>query len=148
MRLQILCGEAMVPLLSCQYTVWPWDVTQEDNRRKFVDWLSELGMSDVRDTILMQNKADYPLLVLIYKERSTYQVAGMCRGHDITSDCVEKVMACLDQYQLVKTRDLQEEQSRMERQQIRQEQVDEYEKSKAIDRARQQEQERKRNEEM
>ncbi|CAD5210415.1 unnamed protein product [Bursaphelenchus okinawaensis] len=138
----VLCSETASALLNCQYVLWAWDVTQEDNRNKFRDWVTELGLTEVGDQIRMHVKEDYPLLMLITKDRSTYSVVHFCQGFDNPTDCVEKIMQTLDSYQLIKNKEQAEETSRREREQIRQEQVDAYEQSKAIDRARQQEQER------
>lgn len=66
----------------------------------------------------------------------------------MAENVMEKLMTCLDTFQEIKSRVAVEEQQRLEREAIRQEQVDEYEKSKAIDRARQEEAQRKRQEEL
>lgn len=61
---------------------------------------------------------------------------------------MEKLITCLDNFQVIKARLATEEHSRLEREAIRQEQSDEYEKSKAIDRARQEEIQKVRQREM
>jgi hypothetical protein len=61
---------------------------------------------------------------------------------------MEKLITCLDNFQVIKDRLAAEEQNRMEREAIRQEQADEYERSKAIDRARQEEIQKVRQKEM
>ncbi|CAD5214817.1 unnamed protein product [Bursaphelenchus xylophilus] len=144
----VLCSETASAILGCQYTLWAWDVTQDDNRKKFNDWVAELGLTDVADVLRIHPKEDYPLLLLITKERSNYSVANVCQGFDNATDCVEKIMQALDQYQAIKNKEEVEERGRLEREQIRQEQVTAYEESKAIDKARQQEQERKKQEEI
>jgi hypothetical protein len=64
---------------------------------------------------------------------------GFRSGHDGSAQAVEKLMMGLDMYLRIKNKDLEEEQRRLEREQIRQEQVQEYEKSLATDRAKQEE---------
>jgi hypothetical protein len=61
---------------------------------------------------------------------------------------MEKMINCLDSFQQVKNRIATEEQNRLEREAIRQEQANEYELSKAIDKARQEEIQRQKQKEM
>ena len=59
----------------------------------------------------------------------------MNSGQDSSDSAIQKLMMGLDQYQLIRQQDQQEERSRMEREQFRREQVEEYEKGLAADRA-------------
>lgn len=56
---------------------------------------------------------------------------------------LERLMTGLDHYLQIKNKDAADELSRLEREQIRQEQIEEYEKSLATDRAKQEEIQRK-----
>lgn len=69
-------------------------------------------------------------------------------GHDSAESTLEKLMMGLDTYMRIKNKDAEEEQKKLEREQIRQEQIDEYEKSLAADRAKKEEQEKQRQLEM
>lgn len=60
-------------------------------------------------------------------------------GQDNLANAMQKLMIGLDQYQIVKKQDKQEERVRNEREQFRKEQAEEYERSLATDRAKQQE---------
>lgn len=60
-------------------------------------------------------------------------------GADTNDTAMEKLLSGLDRFQEIKNRSLAEEQRRIEREQMRQEQVTAYEESLAKDRAKQEE---------
>uniref|UniRef100_A0A915DM66 UBX domain-containing protein n=1 Tax=Ditylenchus dipsaci TaxID=166011 RepID=A0A915DM66_9BILA len=96
-------------------------------------------MTDVCQNIKTIHRSKYPLLVVLVKDRLNIYPATVIKGHDGAAQAVEKLMQGLDMYLRIKNKDVAEEQSRLEREQIRQEQVEEYEKSLAVDRAKQEE---------
>ncbi|KAI6216312.1 AT hook and UBX domain containing protein [Aphelenchoides fujianensis] len=146
---QVLCSDAISSLLNCQFVTWPWDVTQADNRGQLCEWLTDSNLGTVKDIVKTLIKPDeYPLLIVVMKDRSKFEVELPIRGADDVDAAMEKLLISLDKFQEIKNRDMAEEQHRMERAQIRQEQVDEYQKSLAIDRARQEEQMRQKQEEI
>jgi hypothetical protein len=123
-------------------------MTDPQNRAKFFEWLIENNLLQAKDVVKSASKDEYPLMLLLTKDRGTVNVESTIRGTDMVENAMEKMMTCLDSFQSVKNRIATEEHSRLEREAIRQEQADEYEKSKAIDRARQEEQTRQRQKEM
>lgn len=60
-------------------------------------------------------------------------------GQDGNDTVMQKLIAALDEHQRIINRDAAEEKERFERERVMQEQVDEYEKSLAADRAKQEE---------
>ncbi|KAI6183704.1 FAS-associated factor 1 [Aphelenchoides bicaudatus] len=135
----VLCSEAVSSLLNGQFLVYPWDMTENENRAKFFEFLIENSLLQVKDVIKSVGKDDYPLLILLTKDRGTVSVDEIIRGTEIAETTMEKLINCLDNFQQIKSRIATEEQNRLEREAIRQEQVQEYEKSKAIDKSRQEE---------
>lgn len=144
----VLCSDAISSLLNGQFILWPWDMTEAENRSKFFEWLIENGLLQVKDVVKSIVKDEYPLLILLTKDRGTITVDTVIKGTETSETVMEKLITCLDNFQSVKDRLSAEEQNRMEREAIRQEQADEYERSKAIDRARQEEIQKVRQKEM
>ncbi|KAI6228547.1 AT hook and UBX domain containing protein [Aphelenchoides besseyi] len=147
---QVLCTDAITSLLNQQFILWPWDMSMQDNRSKLYEWLVENNLTSVKDVIKVITKPDeFPLMLVVLKDRTKYDVdIPPIRGSDDVDQVMDKLLTSLDKFQEIKNRDMAEEQNRLEREQIRQEQVSEYEKSLAIDRARQEEQTRQREQEM
>ncbi|KAI6172420.1 AT hook and UBX domain containing protein [Aphelenchoides besseyi] len=147
---QVLCSDAITSLLNQQFILWPWDMSMQDNRSKLYEWLVENNLTTVKDVVKMITKPDeFPVILVVLKDRTKYDVdVPPIRGSDDVDKVMDKLLTSLDKFQEIKNRDVAEEQNRLEREQIRQEQVSEYEKSLAIDRARQEEQTRQREQEM
>lgn len=73
----------MSQLLKRQFVNWAWDMTQEENRSKLIDWLAMLNMGDLAD-MLRQNATDrYPILVVLTRDRGTITPIVVCRGMKI-----------------------------------------------------------------
>jgi hypothetical protein len=105
-------------------------------------------MSEVADLFKHINHSQYPLLLVLVKDRGQVNLSAMARGHDAIDSVMEKLMSGLDRCMSIKNKDAAEEQSRLERQAFRDQQVEEYEQSLAIDRARQEELQKQRQLEM
>ncbi|KAI1693353.1 UBX domain-containing protein [Ditylenchus destructor] len=144
----VLCSEQVSSLLKCQFVLWAWDMTQKENREKLYQWLSGGSMRDVCENLKTINRNKYPLLIILVKDRGTIYPSSVVKGHDSAESTLEKLMMGLDTYMRIKNKDAEEEQKKLEREQIRQEQIDEYEKSLAADRAKKEEQEKQRQLEM
>ncbi|KAI6218181.1 UBX domain-containing protein [Aphelenchoides fujianensis] len=120
---QVLCSDAISSLLNCQFVTWPWDVTQADNRGQLCEWLTDSNLGIVKDVVKTMIKPDeYPFLIVVMKDRSKFEVELPIRGSDDVDAAMEKLLISLDKFQEIKNRDMAEEQHRMERAQIRQEQ--------------------------
>lgn len=60
--------------------MWPWDMTEAENRSKFFEWLIENGLIQVKDVVKSIVKDEYPLLILLTKERGTINVDTIIKG--------------------------------------------------------------------
>uniref|UniRef100_A0A914D585 UBX domain-containing protein n=1 Tax=Acrobeloides nanus TaxID=290746 RepID=A0A914D585_9BILA len=139
---QILCNSNVSQLLKRQFVNWAWDMTQEENRSKLIDWLAMLNMGDLAD-MLRQNATDrYPILVVLTRDRGTITPIVVCRGQDSPTTVIENLMHALDEYQRIKNRDNSDERERIERERVMQEQHDEYQRSLEADRAKDEERKR------
>ncbi|KAK6057155.1 hypothetical protein COOONC_05332 [Cooperia oncophora] len=125
---KVLCSDAVSNLLRCQYILWPWDITHKENEVKLREWLEMVGMSEARRTLesVVYDKEKFPLLVIITKDRGSYNVNDICTGMDSADIVMEKLMAGIDTYTTIRNTEKTEEAARLERERIRQEQAHEY----------------------
>ncbi|WKX93711.1 hypothetical protein Q1695_011179 [Nippostrongylus brasiliensis] len=141
---KVLCSDAISNLLRCQYILWPWDITHKENKVKLREWLEMVGMPDVRRMLesVIHDKEKFPLLVIVIRDRGSYNVSDICTGMDGSDVVMEKLMTGIDTYSSIRNTEKVEEAARLERERIRQEQALEYEMSLAADKARLQAKER------
>uniref|UniRef100_A0AC34QE48 UBX domain-containing protein n=1 Tax=Panagrolaimus sp. JU765 TaxID=591449 RepID=A0AC34QE48_9BILA len=139
---QVMCSDAVSSLLQGQYITWAWDITYPENKARLNDWLTMLGMNQINETTRYVPKDKYPLLLVIVKDHGTYTLAQLITGQDSVDVALTKLIEGIDTYANVRNRALQEERARIEREQIRAEQVAAYEESKAADKAKQEEKEK------
>lgn len=137
---KVLCSDAVSNLLRCQYILWPWDITHKENEIKLREWLEMVGMPEARRSLesMVYDKEKFPLLLIIAKDRGSYNVTDICTGMDSADIVMEKLMAGIDTYSTIRNTEKVEEAARLERERIRQEQAHEYEMSLAADKARMQ----------
>lgn len=74
-----MCSDAVSSLLKCQFILWAWDMSQQENRQKLYAWMS-LSMSNVADSIKLIHKTKYPLLIILVKERGTISAHLIAKG--------------------------------------------------------------------
>jgi hypothetical protein len=55
-------------------------MTEAENRSKFFEWLIENGLIQVKDVVKSIVKDEYPLLILLTKERGTINVDTIIKG--------------------------------------------------------------------
>ena len=67
-------------LLKCQFIVWAWDITQDQNKQNLFEWMNLSNMSSVAESIRMIPTVKYPLLVILVKERGTIMRANVIMG--------------------------------------------------------------------
>lgn len=140
----VLCKDEVTSLLRCQYVLWPWDVTHRENEQKLKEWLQLLGIQEVRQTIDMfsRHTERFPLLVLLTREKGTYNLVNMCTGGDSVQLVLQKLMNGVEAFTDIRMTEANEKRDREERERIRQEQAMEYEMSLAADKARMETKER------
>jgi DNA-binding response OmpR family regulator len=139
---QVMCSETISPLLKAQFVTWGWDVTYAENKTRLIDWFEMLNLNEVAHQLRHIRRENYPVLMVLIKDRGNVMPITMATGHDSPDAVLEKLMQGLDTYVNVKNRALGEERARVEREDLRAKQVAEYEESKAMDKAKQEERER------
>uniref|UniRef100_A0AC34QDL4 UBX domain-containing protein n=1 Tax=Panagrolaimus sp. JU765 TaxID=591449 RepID=A0AC34QDL4_9BILA len=132
---QILCSDVVSSLLQKRFCTWAWDVSYSTNKRKLEEWLRMLKMDKVIYRTRYLSIHDYPLLLVVVKDRGTYKVAQLITGQDSVDVAITKLIGGFETYASIQNLALQQEKSRNEREKIRAEQVAAYEESKATDKA-------------
>uniref|UniRef100_A0A914NG91 UBX domain-containing protein n=2 Tax=Meloidogyne incognita TaxID=6306 RepID=A0A914NG91_MELIC len=136
----VLCSVEISNLLKCQFLVWAWDVTQEQNRKTLFDWMNLTNLGNLVEILKVSSMTGkYPLLIILCKDRSSFQQNTFIYGQEDVASAMQKLMIGLDQYQGIRHQNQEEERGRLERELFRQEQAQEYERSLALDKAKQQE---------
>uniref|UniRef100_A0A915NAV8 UBX domain-containing protein n=1 Tax=Meloidogyne javanica TaxID=6303 RepID=A0A915NAV8_MELJA len=117
-----------------------WDVTQEQNRKTLFDWMNLANLGNLVEILKVSSmNGKYPLLIILCKGRSSFQQNTFIYGQEDVASAMQKLMIGLDQYQGIRHQNQEEERGRLERELFRQEQAQEYERSLALDKAKQQE---------
>uniref|UniRef100_A0A915CWP0 UAS domain-containing protein n=1 Tax=Ditylenchus dipsaci TaxID=166011 RepID=A0A915CWP0_9BILA len=136
----VMCSNEVSSLLKRQFLLWAWDMSEKENRKKLYEWFSVSAMSDVSESIKTIHRSKYPLLTVLVKERDTIYPVAVVKGHDGKERTVQKLLLGLDVYMRIKNREAAERHNKVEREQILQQQAEDYQKSLARDRAKQEEQ--------
>uniref|UniRef100_A0A1I8AX84 UBX domain-containing protein n=1 Tax=Steinernema glaseri TaxID=37863 RepID=A0A1I8AX84_9BILA len=139
---KVVCSSIVSDLLNAQYVTWAWDVTLSENKEKLIEWLQELNMHAVLSRVQHTRTDNYPLVLSVVSSKSQTQLIDCAQGHEYINDVSDKLMLGLSKFVEIKNSDKKEESDRIEREQIRREQQEEYDKALAADRARVQEEER------
>ena len=72
--LKVLCSVEISNLLKCQFLVWAWDVTQEQNRKTLFDWMNLANLGNLVEILKVSSmNGKYPLLIILCKGRSSFQ---------------------------------------------------------------------------
>uniref|UniRef100_A0A0N5AAS5 UAS domain-containing protein n=1 Tax=Syphacia muris TaxID=451379 RepID=A0A0N5AAS5_9BILA len=144
----VLCSSSVSSLLKRQFVLWAWDITQCENKNKFLEWIDQLGVRDFKNTVERTQIDRFPLLAVFVKDKGVIETYDIAYGFEAQSLVVDKLVNGLDNYQRIKNVDAALEKERQEREQILEEQAIAYEKSLAADRARVERLERERQQQM
>ncbi|KAI3415336.1 hypothetical protein GPALN_004948 [Globodera pallida] len=130
-------------LLKCQFVLWAWDASLHDNKQSFFEWMDLANIGTIGNGIKMIPSSKYPLLIVLIKERGVIARADCIYGQDTAVMTTQKLIEALDQFQNIKQVDAEQERSRAERELFRREQSEEYHRGLAADKAKQEEQKRR-----
>jgi hypothetical protein len=76
-----LCSLEISNLLKCQFLVWAWDVTQDQNRQTLFEWMNLANLGSVVEILRVSNSTGkYPLLVVLCKDRGLFQQSTFIYG--------------------------------------------------------------------
>ncbi|KAI1718345.1 UBX domain-containing protein [Ditylenchus destructor] len=139
----VMCRDNISSLLKGQFVLWGWDMTHKENRQKLYESLTSGNLIEVIGNLQSVHSSKYPLLVILLKDRNTIIPFTIVKGHDNAENALQKLMMSLDTFMRMKHDEAADGQKRIEREQIRQEQAEEYEKALAADRAKREEEAKK-----
>ncbi|CAD5111735.1 DgyrCDS1017 [Dimorphilus gyrociliatus] len=143
---EILCSSAVVPTLSSSFVTWGWDCTIEANKNKFIQDASQLFGSIAANKLKDFTPDQYPLLVIISRQRSTNDVVYIINGSSILDEVISKLLGAQELFRQTQEEDIREEDQRMARVSMLDQQNQAYEASLRADQAKA-EQKRKEKEE-
>ena len=72
----VMCSSEVSSLLKCQFIVWAWDMTQQQNKQTLFEWMNLCGLNLVADGIRSIPSNRYPLLMVLNKDRGHVQQIG------------------------------------------------------------------------
>ncbi|TKR66664.1 hypothetical protein L596_022924 [Steinernema carpocapsae] len=133
----VLCNPLIAEYLSANYVIFGWDATQPSNKKILWDSLTEEGFNYVRMTLDRCLKHHFPLLILVIRTKEIgFKMAGLV----YSNDSVEKALRTLEFTANEMQNFIREEgalrQERALRENLRQQQMEEYEASLRADRER------------
>lgn len=78
---KVLCSFEISNLLKCQFLVWAWDVTQEQNRQTLFEWMNLANLGNVVEVLRVSGTTGrYPLLIVLCKDRGSFQQSTFIYG--------------------------------------------------------------------
>ncbi|EGT59182.1 CBN-UBC-23 protein [Caenorhabditis brenneri] len=78
-----LCNDYISDLLRNNFVLFPWDVTESVNMQRMLQMLLDASMKCVYDRLLhfySRRLEDFPLMVVVSRQRSAYEVIGTITG--------------------------------------------------------------------
>lgn len=77
-------------------------MSQPENRKKLYEWMSQTNLNDVAESIKNIHRKNYPLLIILVKERGIILRLNVAQGQDSESETLDKLLSGLDRYTMIK----------------------------------------------
>nr|CAD2175647.1 unnamed protein product [Meloidogyne enterolobii] len=111
----VLCSVEISNLLKCQFLVWAWDVTQEQNRKTLFDWMNLANLGNLVEILKVSSmNGKYPLLIILCKDRSSFQQNTFIYGQEERSLALDKAKQQELHEQKTKEREAEEKNLRLQ----------------------------------
>jgi len=124
-------------LLKEEFVTWGWNITDKSQKQRLLEMLKNRFGNSMRNQVTSIRKCDFPALILIVKERGSYDVAGVCEGRVSSEEILDDLKDVLALFLETKSADLATESENEQRRAILREQDQAYEDSLAQDREKQ-----------
>jgi len=124
-------------LLKEEFVTWGWNITDKSQKQRLLEMLKNRFGNSMRSQVTSIRKQNLPALLLILKERGSYDVAGVCEGPVPSEEILEDLRDVLALFLETKSADLACELENEQRRAILREQDQAYEDSLAEDREKQ-----------
>lgn len=132
---QILCSEQFVSFVSQNFVIWPWDMTFESNRQRFVNLLVQHFGNMAANTVSKFRDQEYPLLLIVMKSKAGVEVCSVLQANTSLDELMMGLINGYEVFEQAKLVEVKSESERLEREAMKQEQDDAYHQSLAADRA-------------
>lgn len=132
---QILCTQQFILYVSQNFTIWPWDMTHESNRQRFVNLLVQHFGNAAANTVSKYRNSEYPLLLIVMKSKGGLEVCSVLQANASVDEVMMGLINGYEVFEQAKIVEIKAESERNEREQMKQEQDDAYQMSLAADRA-------------
>ncbi|XP_074644046.1 FAS-associated factor 1-like [Tubulanus polymorphus] len=131
---QILCKETICSYLSQNFVMWPWDMTLESNKNRFLQSCTQQFGSMATTTVRNFKAQQMPLILVITRTRATNEVFTVIQGNVTIEELMSSLIQAVDVFQAQQSAEIKEENEREMREQVKQEQDQAYEESLKADR--------------
>lgn len=132
---QILCSEQLVSYINQNFVIWPWDMSFESNRQRFVNMLVQHFGNTAANTISKFRDGQYPLLLIVMKSKAGLEVCSVLEANTSLDELMMALINGYEVFEQTKNIEFKAEQERSEREMMKQEQDAAYYESLAADRA-------------
>ncbi|XP_028404725.1 FAS-associated factor 1-like [Dendronephthya gigantea] len=143
---QTLCVENVVSYISENFISWAWDMSHDTNRTLLYDIITQKCGSGAADTVRGFRAEQYPLVVVIMKNRSSLEVSAVLQGHSTMNEVMTTLLNAHEVFEESRSIDIREEIEREARELVKREQDEAYQESLRADQAKAEERERQESE--
>jgi len=145
---QILCSQQLVSYVTHNFVTWPWDMSHESNRQRFVNMLVLHFGNSAASTVSKYRDSDYPLLLIVMKSKAGLEVCSILQANASLDEVMMSLINGYEVFEQAKLVEIKSENERTERDLMKQEQDAAYHESLAADRAKVQAEKERHSEEM
>lgn len=131
---QLLCAESVVNLLSANYISWGWDLTSDAQKRKLLEMVKDSFGEQTASSVESVKSDHLPVILLVCKVGGRLEVQNIIQGHTDLETFMGHLLTCMEVHGEQVQRDNIEEQARIERERMIEEQDRRYRESLEADR--------------
>ncbi|EDO36062.1 predicted protein, partial [Nematostella vectensis] len=77
---QLLCADTIINYISNNFVIWAWDMTLDTNKARLLDMVTQNFGSGAADTVRGFPHEQFPLLIVVMKNRSAMEVVSVLQG--------------------------------------------------------------------
>ncbi|XP_048579867.1 FAS-associated factor 1 [Nematostella vectensis] len=145
---QLLCADTIINYISNNFVIWAWDMTLDTNKARLLDMVTQNFGSGAADTVRGFPHEQFPLLIVVMKNRSAMEVVSVLQGHVSLDELMTGLMSAHETFQQAMTLEIKDEEEREAREMVRREQDEAYQESLRQDQAKEEERRKQQEQEM
>jgi len=132
---ELLTKEAISSYINQHFVSWGWDVTSNYNKQKFLNLCTTHFGVTTTEALRRVGKDNYPVMILCSGRGRSCEVLQIIKGKLDLNELMAKLMNAVETANVTRLQDIQEEDARMRREQIKYEQEEAYRLSLEADQA-------------